>query len=70
MAATLFPFGSVTHKYESESQSREWDSQFETMSVLNVIGCDLVFKNSNFILSFNLENGGFTQAGVGLGFLF
>ena len=70
MAATVFPFGKVTQNNETSTQSQKWDSQFETMSLLNVLGCDLVFKDRNLILSFNLENGGFSQAGIGVGLLF
>ena len=70
MAATVIPFGSLTHKGGESSTTTKWGDHFETVSLTRVIGCDLVFRNSNAILSLALESGSFIQAGLGIGFLF
>ncbi len=78
-AASYIPLGSITYKTKgssesSESQSskttRKWDEDFDSFETSLLIGCDLVFRDSNFILSLVAESGPFIQAGISLGFLF
>ena len=70
MAASIFPFGSLSYQGDENAIRYKWEDRFETIDIVNLLGCDLVFKNSNFIISLSLESGHFTQAGVGIGFLF
>ena len=70
MAATVIPFGTLTNKGGENTTTNKWSDRFETVSLTRTIGCDLVFRNSNAILSLVLESGSFTQAGVGIGLLF
>lgn len=70
MSAALIPVGSVTHKSGESSSNGKWTDSFSTFGLTEIIGCDIVFKDSNFILSLQLESGEFSQAGIGLGLLF
>ena len=69
-AATIIPFGSLANKGGESTTSYKWGDHFDTVTLTSVIGCDFVFRNSNAILSFELESGDFIQAGLGIGFLF
>ena len=69
-AATLFPFGSITSKGGESQTIHKWGDSFESFDFATVIGCDLVFRDSNLIISLALESGLFSQAGLGIGFLF
>ena len=71
MAAAFIPIGSITHQGSGESKSSTpWDKYFEMISPLYQIGCDVARRDNNLILSFVMEQGSFTQFGVGLGIMF
>lgn len=72
VGVSFFPTGKISYKSGDQTNKRDWDwdQSFDTLDLQKVIGCDFVFRNSNFLLSLVLESGGFTQAGIGIGFLF
>ena len=69
-AICMIPFGTVSSRGGESTYNREWKNEFDTISSAIVIGCDLVMRNSNIILSFIAESGSFSQAGISLGMLF
>ena len=68
----FLPYRKISYKSGDQTNKRDWDwdQSFDTLDLQKVIGCDFVFRDSNFLLSLVLESGGFTQAGIGIGFLF
>ena len=70
IGATLIPFGSVTANGGGSTTREKWTDNFQSISTMELIGCDFVMRDNNLIISFVLESGEFSQAGIGIGLLF